>query len=810
MLDKIGRFEILSEIARTPAGCIYKASDPDSGQIVGLKIINLELLGESAPALVQQILEEAETTKPLNSHNIALLYGAGEIDGQFCAAMEYVQGKSLAAMLAQQETFSVWDLQDIARQACQALDHAHAHQVVHRCLEPGKILVSWDGTVKVLGFGISAMGAHAAQASGGAPEALHYMSPEQVRGEPLDARSNLFSLGAILYEMVTDRKAFGGEDAEQLRQEIAVGMPVAPAQILSKMHPALSELIMKALAKDPEQRYQSGQELVVDLEKCKDSPQKAAPRKTPEPEAQRATETPANENTSFFGKKAAAAAAGWSGSPSAEAEVSVRPDWGKSDFTPPDLAKADLAKTDFAQSDFARSDFAKPAAETMSAAWPTEAETEAPASPSAPRNGDQGQVAGKRTRSFSDVAELPPLKEVYIPPPPPPVADEPPVRESAPPATVFQESAPGEKPKTPPAEIAKRAVAEIQKIPPKLFLYAIGAAVLIILLVIVGIVSRNHSENSAETGAPAQTAAPAAASDQTQASASQPSAAQQAAPMQVPTPVEAQPSSPAAERPVISVAPKHSRRKSGKVAPPPAPVVVPGQLTINSTPEGAQVLVDGHHNPNWVTPFDMTGLAPGQHLVSISKLGYSPETRSIDVASGSKSFLVVQLAQLGAGAFVSSVPVGAEVFMDGKDMGRVTPAQIQLDRPGTHIFTVRKQGYLEESTTGNLQAGQTFQFAPVLRALGDADDIKMGGKFKRMFGGGETAGMGMVTLKTQPKGAQIAVNRHLLDKTSPVEFYLNPGTYIIDITLSGYQSVHKVVNVDKGGKYMVDETMDRQ
>ena len=252
MSNKIGRFEILSEIAHSDISSVYKATDPESGQTVALKTVKLEPLGEQAATLVKNLLAEADTTKPLSSHNIALLYGAGDIEGYFCAATEYVQGKSIANMLSRQEGFSVWDLQDIARQSCQGLDHAHARKVVHYSLEPGKILVSWDGTVKILGFGISAMGAWAAQATGNAPETLHYMSPEQLRGEPLDARSNLFSLGAILYEMVTGRKAFGAEDADQLRQEIMVGMP-AVAQIISKINPELSEVIMKALAKLPEQ-----------------------------------------------------------------------------------------------------------------------------------------------------------------------------------------------------------------------------------------------------------------------------------------------------------------------------------------------------------------------------------------------------------------------------------------------------------------------------------------------------------------------------------------------------------------------------
>ncbi len=283
MSNKIGRFEVLSEIVHTTNGSVYKASDPESGQTVALKTLKLDVLGEHAAAVVQSILDEADGTKSLNSHNIALLYGAGEIDGLFCASLEYVQGNSIATMMARKEGFSIWDIQDIARQTCQGLDHAHTHKVVHYSMEPAKIMVQWDGLVKMLGFGISMMGAHAAQASGTPPEVLHYMSPEQLRGDPLDGRSNIFSLGAILYEMVTERKAFAGEDAEQVRQSILEMTPVAPDQINRKVHPALSEVVMKAIAKNPEERHQSGQELVNDLERCKESTTKGAAKKNPQP-----------------------------------------------------------------------------------------------------------------------------------------------------------------------------------------------------------------------------------------------------------------------------------------------------------------------------------------------------------------------------------------------------------------------------------------------------------------------------------------------------------------------------------------------
>jgi hypothetical protein len=122
---------------------------------------------------------------------------------------------------------------------------------------------------------------------------------------------------------------------------------------------------------------------------------------------------------------------------------------------------------------------------------------------------------------------------------------------------------------------------------------------------------------------------------------------------------------------------------------------------------------------------------------------------------------------------------------------------------------VKKQGYLEESTTVNLQPGQSFRYSPTLRQLGSTDEIKTAGKLKKLFGGAPD-GMGAVTVKTQPKGAQVAVNRRILDKQSPAEFYLNPGTYVIDITMTGYKSIHRVVSIEKGSKLAIDESLDRE
>ena len=486
MSNKIGRFEIINEIARSEIGCTYKASDTETGHTVALKTIDLQLLGDQAETLVQRIVEEAETSKALNSQNIAVLYGAGDIDGKLCAAMDYVQGNSIATMLARKEGFSIWDLQDITRQTCQALDHAREHKVLHYSLEPAKIMVQWDGTVKILSFGISGMGAYAVLATGKAPEVLHYLSPEQLRGDAMDARSNLFTVGAILYEMVTERKAFDADDADQLRQQILEQTPVAPDQINRKIHPALSEVIMKTLAKTPEGRYASGKELVNDLERCKESATKAeAAKKTAQP-SQGLNVTQPQKST-----KAVTASPSTAGT--AAKTVTSKPV-----SNPPMKAVAAAASAANAAAPGSRQ---SPSPQTS--ARGRESSSAAIAEPeqkTAPRIAvdpmmDESRSAEIPGRSFSDMDELPPLKEVYIAPPPSAEPEDLPTETAAPQATVYAATT-REKPRVQPRQAAKQAVTEIKKTPPKLFMYSIGAAVCLILAVTVGIALHVRSQNA--------------------------------------------------------------------------------------------------------------------------------------------------------------------------------------------------------------------------------------------------------------------------------------------------------------------------
>jgi len=402
------------------------------------------------------------------------------------------------------------------------------------------------------------------------------------------------------------------------------------------------------------------------------------------------------------------------------------------------------------------------------------------------------------------MTELPPLKEVYIPPPPPP-----PVFEQKQPhaPTVFTgyDEEP-EKPKVQPREVAQKAMKEIKNVPPQLMIYSIaGAAVLILIIAVVLVLHVNTLNSDGDTPRPA------AAESAPQPAASEPAAQAQ--------PVQSQPAAttqaPEAPAPVAEPEPEPThvaaaaRGKNSKKKPAPAPVAVPGQMAIDSTPQGAQVQVDGRTDPSWVTPFALSGLSAGPHTVTVSKAGYSTDTRTVNVASGNKAFVTSHLSQLMATLAVFSSPAGANVYIDGKDTGKLTPAQVSVDK-GQHLVLVRKSGYIDETTNAQFVLGQAVSFSPTLQLLGNVDGIKTVGKMNKLFGGKEAQGMGTVSIKTQPKGAQVAVNQHMLDKDTPVNFILDPGNYIVDITLSGYAPIHKVITVDKGGKAVIDEVLQHE
>jgi serine/threonine-protein kinase len=679
-------------------------------------------------------------------------------------------------------------------------------------------MVQWDGMVKILGYGISNMSLIAAESGKGLGRLMPYCSPEQIRGEAIDLRSNLFTLGAILYEMVAGRKAFDAADPVALVSQIENEMPGSPSAVNSRIHPAVSALIMKALAKDPADRYQSARELLDDLEKCKENGnQKAAP------EAKKAASAPniavsSADRRAAASKfvaaassaidppaaetKAAAAAAsggGFRGSSSSSSSSSPNANFDSS-F---DSNSASNSNSDSNSGGRQIGDFEISAPEFQAAFIPVqsagaveqETERQAPRIAVDPMMAES--AAGSSGKSFSDLDELPPLKEpVFAPSVPAPAESLLPAVQIAP------RKEKEEKPKIQPREVAQKAIKEISTVPPRLMIYSILGAVGLILVVAIAIWFHVRAEDDGSTAEPRPAKAAASTPAQAAVETSVAPQAEKAAPP-VAAVVDAQPG--LTVRQVEKRAPKNSRRASA-----PAPVVTLGEALIDSSPQGAQFQVDGKSDPTWVTPFTVASLSPGKHIISVSKSGYSSEIRSVDVTAGGTSSLTLRLAPVNALVVVASTPPGAQVVLDGKPTGRVTPAQFAVEK-GSHTVLLRKQGYLDETVTADLGAGQNFQYSPALRALGNAEDIRTVGKFKLFGRGGENAaGMGVISIHTQPKGAQIAINQRVLDKLSPVDIMLGPGNYVVDVTLTDFKAIHKVVSVDKGGKVAIDEILERQ
>jgi serine/threonine-protein kinase len=792
MATMFGRFEIQSELSKSDTALIYKAMDREANQVVALKTQSLAPLGDRAEAFVETLIAEGESTRELVGQNIVMLYGAGEMDGQFCAAMEYIQGNSVATMLARKEGFSIWDLLDITRQVCAGLEQAAAKGVTHCSLEPAKILVQWDGMVKILGYGISNMGLIGAESGKGLGRLTPYCSPEQIRGEAIDLPSNLFTLGAILYEMVAGQKAFDGADPIALVSQIENEMPASPSAVNSKIHPTVSALIMKALAKSPAERYQNARELLDDLEKCKENGngKKAAP------EAKKAASAP-NIAVSPADRRAAASKFVSAAETKAAAAVASGGGFsGSSNSTSGSTSDSNSAARPIG-------DFEISAPESQAAFIPVqsavaveqESERQSPRIAVDPMMSEP--AAGSSGKSFSDLDELPPLKEPVFTPSVPEPAES-----SLPVAQISPRKEKDEKPKIQPREVAQKAIKEISTVPPRLMIYSILGAVGLILVVAIAIFFHVRSEDDGSTAAPRP--AKAAESTPAQPGVQTPVAPQagKAAPSVAPV-VEDQPS--LTVRQVEKRVPKNSRQ-----APAPVPVAIPGEALIDSSPQGAQFQVDGKSDSSWVTPFTVASLSPGKHIISVSKSGYSSEIRSVDVTAGGTSSLTLHLAPVNALVVVGSTPPGAQVVLDGKPTGRVTPAQFAVEK-GSHTVLLRKQGYLDETVTADLGAGQNFQYSPALRALGNAEDIRTVGKFKLFGRGGDSAaGMGAISIHTQPKGAQIAINQRVLDKLSPVDIMLGPGNYVVDVTLTGFKPIHKVVSIDRGGKVAIDEILERQ
>ena len=263
--ENIGRYVVTGELGKGAMGVVYRATDPNIGRTLALKTMRLDIHGASSSDMLKRFQNEARAAGVLNHRNIVTIYDAGEADGMFYIAMEFIAGATLAGLLRERKTLSQEEAARIGAQICEGLDYAHYKGVIHRDIKPANIMIAGDGTVKIMDFGIAKAGAgltHTGEVLG----TPNYMSPEQVRGRVLDGRTDLFSTGVMLYEMLTGEKPFNANSVTTIIYKIINEVPPPPRELDASIPSGMSAVIAKAMAKSPDERYQSGSAMAAALE----------------------------------------------------------------------------------------------------------------------------------------------------------------------------------------------------------------------------------------------------------------------------------------------------------------------------------------------------------------------------------------------------------------------------------------------------------------------------------------------------------------------------------------------------------------
>jgi serine/threonine protein kinase len=263
-LDPIGRYEILQELGRGAMGVVYKARDPLIDRLVAVKSIDLDASLEEAEAFERRFYREAKSAGCLNHVNIVTIHDVGRSGANAYIAMEFLEGRSLRELIDSGVVLPQEQIADITAQIAEGLACAHKSGVIHRDIKPANIMLLDSGIVKITDFGIALLPRGSRTMSGvfGSPK---YISPEQVVGKEADGRSDVFALGAVLYELLTGSPAFTASDLDAVLCQVINELPAPPSVRNRNIGVGFDRIVAKAMAKNPDDRYASAEEMSWEL-----------------------------------------------------------------------------------------------------------------------------------------------------------------------------------------------------------------------------------------------------------------------------------------------------------------------------------------------------------------------------------------------------------------------------------------------------------------------------------------------------------------------------------------------------------------
>jgi serine/threonine-protein kinase len=760
-VTKAGRYEIVGELGRGAMGVVYKAMDPVIGRTVAVKTIRLseEGTGLSRPELLTRFQTEARAAGLLTHPNIVVVFDAGEEDGLYYITMELVEGKSLQALLDGGHAFPLPRTLRIMEQTCSALQFAHERNVIHRDIKPANLMLTPDdtvkvtdfGTAKILQFGTVQQTAHVM----GTPS---YMSPEQVKGRAVDGRSDIFSLGVMLYEMVTGEKPFPGQNITTVIYKIVNEEPVPPRQINPSIHPGISAVVMRALAKEPDQRYQNCREMLEDLRNYR-------------------TLAPGSGNpqtTMFMG----------GGSPSATL-VSANP--GGHGFAGEDQSVAAAARSLNAR---ASSPSQTPLVRRTGAIVP------------APEPPKKKSIVGTifaallllgvivfgvyRIRPVFDAArELHDAqKKDSRPPAAPPAAsvitpdnsaaDSPEAEASSQPKDPSTVTGAVPKPaESKPAEtVAEKPVSKKPEssITPKAAEYK-------------GRIEQAISERGLNGHVRVQ----AAGNTLTLAGKLRPTEHGELLKLlrNAPSDVRVIDHLEYDDSPVAAV-------HAGEGA---HPVPSPGNGGIHVVTDviGATALLRGPAGQvlnKCETPCSFNDLVPARYGLEVQKDGYQSVQTALQVKRGDAQDQKIKLESLAKGIYISTQPPGADVFINGAKQSGQTPVTLPL-APGQYNLVLRMAGYVPYA--GGVQVKDNIQ-TQLNVALNEKS----------------ASSVAWAQVNSVPRGAEIIVDGASTGQFTPARVQIPTGVHTVTLRLNGYQQAKRTFQVSEGGTVPIDEALHQK